>query len=63
MRESYSSVGKNYILMYKGNRYAFAQVFVDEDNTVRVRNVSGNRTKQVRSIAELEKEVNRIANL
>lgn len=63
VRESYFSAGKNYVLMYKGKRWAFAQVFIDEDNTVSVRNISGNRTKQVRSIAELEKEVNRLANL
>lgn len=61
--ESYFSAGKNYVLSHEGDPWSFAQIYIDEDNTVSVRNIRGNRTKQVRSIAELEKEVNRLANL
>lgn len=63
VRESYYSAGKNYVLGHEGESLGFAQIYIDEDNTVRVRNIRGNRTKQVRSIAELEKEVQRLANL
>ena len=61
--ESYFSAGKSYVLYHKGYPLGFAQIYIDEDNTVRVRHIRVNRTKQVRSIAELEKEVNRLANL
>ena len=62
VKELYSMDGKNYILEKDGKFSSSVQIFIGEDDTVRVRNVSGNRTKQVRSIEELEKEVSRIIN-
>ena len=54
---------KNYLLKTDDIKWNPAQVFVYSDDTVRVRNCKANRTKQVYSIAELEKEVNRILGL
>ena len=61
-KQLYSSIGSiNYVLK-NDNNYSFAQVFADSDtNEVSVRSISANRTKRVRSIDELVKEVNRIA--
>ena len=61
--EIYMTQGKNYLLSTDPKSFATVQVLVGEDDVVRVRNIRGNRSKQVRSIAELEKEVNRIFNL
>ena len=61
VRDLYFSGGENYVLGVNGRE--FAQVLVDRDNTVRVRNIRGNRTKQVRSIDEMIREIERIANL
>lgn len=58
--EIYMANGKNYVLQKGGKFSSAVQVLIGEDDTVRVRNVSSNRTKQVRSIDELEQEVNRI---
>ncbi len=60
-KELYSSTGINYALK-TDNNYSFAQVFADSDSDeVSVFNIGSNRTKRVRSIDELVKEVNRIA--
>lgn len=52
--ELYMQGGKNYVIEHK------AQVFIGEDDVVRVRNIRGNRTKEVHSLEELEKEINRL---
>lgn len=54
---------KNYLLKTDDIKWNPAQVCIYSDDTVRVRNCKANRTKQVYSIAELEKEVNRILGL
>lgn len=54
---------KNYLLKTDDIKWNPAQVFVYSDDTVRVRNCKSNRTKQVYSVDELEKEVNRILGL
>ena len=60
VEEVWTMDGKNYLLRSDPKKWTSAQVFIREDGTVTVRNVTGNRSKQVYSIDELEKEVNRI---
>ena len=60
VKEIWSTNGKNYILRTDPKQFYGVQVFIDEDGTTRVRNISTNRTKSVYSIDELEKAVNKI---
>ena len=62
VKEIWSTNGKNYILRTDPKQFYGVQVFIDEDGTTRVRNISTNRTKSVYSIDELEKAVNKILN-
>lgn len=62
VEEMWSMNGKNYILRTDPKQFYGVQVFINEDGTTRVRNISTNRTKFVYSIDELEKTVNKILN-
>lgn len=58
--ELYGQDGKNFLIKQIGSKLGDAQIFVYENDTVYVYNVNTNRTKQVYSIDELEKAVNKI---
>lgn len=60
VNESWAYRGKHYIIRPDLKSFDGAEVYIDEGNTVRVRNIATNRTKQVYSIAEFEKAVNKI---
>lgn len=60
VNEGYAYRGKNYLIRNKLNDPYGAQVFIDEGNMVRVRNIATNRTKQVYTIAEMERAINKI---
>ena len=66
--KSYYNDSRNYFMYLpvsphiNGGKGAFAQVYILSDGTVQVRNADMNRTKTVRSIDELSKELDRIAN-
>lgn len=51
---------KNYIIRNNPKDFYGAQVFIDEGDTVRVRNIATNRTKQVYSVPEMENAINKI---
>lgn len=61
-KEYYMNGGSNYALLAPDTNRAFAQVFIYDDGTVKVYNAYANRSKTVRSIDELVREVERIAN-
>ena len=61
IEEVYSGDNKNYIIS-KPNKMPAAQVLINTDGSVSVYNISGNRTKKVYTVDELEKEVNRLIN-
>ena len=60
VKENYAQYpNKNYTLE-SDDSWNTVQIFIYDDNIVKVRNCEANRTRQVYSIAELEKEVSRI---